>query len=55
MRQGGLYRIDCLNCKTEEKQSTYFGESARTLYDRGTEHLAALRRGDPESVLVEHR
>ena len=53
--RGGTYRIDCINFMPEVKQSTYYGESARTLYDRGAEHLASLKRGDPESVFVEHQ
>ena len=55
MKQGITYRIDCVLCKEEEKVVTYFGESARTMYDRGAEHLSAMRAGDPESVLVQHQ
>ena len=32
----------------------YIGESARTSFDRGAEHLAALRTSNIESPLVEH-
>ena len=54
MKQNVTYRIDCLVCKREGKVATYFGESARTMYDRGSEHLYALEAGDPNSVLVQH-
>ena len=39
-----LYRIDWLLCKLEEKETNYSGETARTLSDRGVEHLDKLRR-----------
>ena len=54
MRQGVVYQISCSSCKTDAKKTHYYGESARTGYDRGLEHLAALDRMNPESPLVEH-
>ena len=35
MRQNGVYRVDCLECKEANIMATYFGESAMTLFDRG--------------------
>ena len=35
-------------------QALYHGESARTPYDRGQEHLSALEKGNKESQLMEH-
>ena len=32
----------------------YWGETSRTAYDRGSEHLRAMRNGDKESPMVEH-
>ena len=54
MQQGVVYQISCSLCKAEAKKTYYYGESARTGYDRGLEHLAALGRMNPESPLVEH-
>ena len=55
MRQGCIYKMTCLLCKEQgEKISLYIGESARTAYDRGSEHLSAIRRRDEGSPLVEH-
>ena len=41
-------------CKESQKEVQYFGESARTSYDRGLDHQNALLKRDPESPLVEH-
>ena len=55
MTQGVTYRIDCLSCKEEQGRTvTYFGESARTCYDRGGEHWRAWKKGQKESVLTIH-
>ena len=54
MRQGALYQIICQDCKLEGRESVYCGETGRTLYDRGAEHLQAHNRRDKESVMVEH-
>ena len=32
----------------------YIGESSRTLFDRGLEHLTAIKKGNKESPMVEH-
>ena len=54
MKQGCNYTITCLICKSEGKVVQYFGESARTPFDRGSEHLAALMAENRESPLWEH-
>ena len=58
MRQGALYSIECMECHNHieegQQKAIYFGESGRTLFDRGAEHLTAHRLRNPESVLVEH-
>ena len=41
-------------CAREGKKTQYFGESGRTGYDRGAEHLASLNAEDDKSTLVEH-
>ena len=55
-RQGCVYVLECKTCKAEGGQRTvYVGESARTPYDRGLEHLGLISREDRESPCVEHR
>ena len=54
MQQGCNYIITCMICKEQGNQVQYFGESARTPYDRGLEHLAALKAENIESPLWEH-
>ena len=54
-RQGGIYRISCNTCKEKgQKESVYIGETARTLLDRGFEHLKAMETRNEDSPLVEH-
>ena len=33
-----LYKTTCLACKEKGKDTNYYGESARTAYERGKEH-----------------
>ena len=54
MTQGVVYQITCRLCKEDSKVTHYYGESARTGFDRGLEHSAALKNWDMESPLVEH-
>ena len=54
MRGGAVYSIWCLTCREEGKQSVYVGETKRTMFDRGSEHLKAIQERDQESPLVEH-
>ena len=54
MRAGVVYRITCLTCTKQNRKTVYIGESARTSWDRGVEHLEAIRREDRESPLIEH-
>ena len=37
-----------------EVETKYIGETGRTIFDRGLEHLTAHRKRNPESTLVEH-
>ena len=41
-----LYEIVCEGCRGEGKTTKYFGETARTGYDRGAEHWKSLRTGE---------
>ena len=56
MRQGALYSIECMEChhSQDNQKAVYFGETGRTLFDRGAEHLAAHRLRNKESILVAH-
>ena len=54
MRQNIVYRMTCVRCKEDDRTSCYIGESFRTSYDWGLEHLNAMRTGDTNSPLVEH-
>ena len=54
MTQGVIYSITCMRCKEKEVSTQYWGESARTGFDRGVEHLKGLQNQDPNSVLWEH-
>ena len=48
------YCIECMRCQESGTKAQYWGESARTGYKRGKEHVQALRKGDEESPLVKH-
>ena len=54
MRKGVIYRMRCMTCHEAGKKTFYIGETARAPFDRGLEHIDAIRRGDRESPLVEH-
>ena len=43
-----------MKCKEKGVDTQYYGESARTSFDRGVEHLTALEKMNLESPLVEH-
>ena len=57
-RQGVTYSILCITCQEERKTkqvvAAYEGETGRNAYDRGKEHLAALRKRSEDSVLWLH-
>ena len=54
MAQGANYTITCMICKDNGVQVKYFGETARTPYDRGHEHLSELGAKNSDSPLSEH-
>ena len=45
-KEGVIYKGQCLICDKEGKNSTYIGESSRSGYFRGRQHLKAI--GDPK-------
>ena len=53
-RQGVVYRIDCPECKAQEKEVVYFGESARCGMDRAIEHGYAISKRMEKHPVVAH-
>ena len=53
-RKGVVYRVTCQTCLKEGTIVYYIGESSHTLFDRGLEHLTAIRKRNVESPMVEH-
>ena len=52
--QNVTYEITCQICLKAGKTSQYIGESARTAFDRGGNHLADLRAYRTKNPLVKH-
>ena len=54
--KGVVYDMTCTTCEDEAKDKNdlnvplyrYTGTTARSIYERGAEHLKAFRDGDPE-------
>ena len=53
--KGVVYSMECLICKEDHQSATYIGETARTPYERGLEHLDLIRLNSEESPFVEHQ
>ena len=53
-RRNVLYQTSCLQCKEKGKESVYYGESSRTGFERGLEHVADIRSKDKESHIRRH-
>ena len=54
MRKGVVYSIMCKLCEAKGMKSVYFGESARTPFDRGQEQMSALDNQSEKSPLWNH-
>ena len=54
-RRNILYRTTCLECKEKGKDTFYIGESARTSYERGKEHLNDFQKMSEESHMFNHQ
>ena len=52
--ESSTYSVSCQECKGRGVDSRYFGETSRTPYLRGQEHLAGLRRGEEDNALWKH-
>merc|ERR1711954_216349 len=49
------YQIDCQNCKRQGKTVRYYGETGRTGFDRGQDHVKAIRQGDSKNACGKHQ
>ena len=45
-KEGVVYKAQCMSCEADGKSSIYIGESSKSVYVRGRQHLAATR--DPD-------
>ena len=46
--------LECWLCRLAGKTAKYIGESSRSAFQRGKEHLAAVRRGDTTNAIGKH-
>ena len=54
-RQGVVYKITCERCRVDRGLKVdYIWESARIPFDRGVDHLSAMRRVDTDHPLVKN-
>ena len=54
-KEGMIYSITCITCRdSQEKRVEYLGETGRSLFQRGTEHLEAILEKDEQHPLVKH-
>ena len=53
-REGIVYRITCLECQKGGVRAEYWGESARTGFERGEEHQAGLESRYEKNSLWKH-
>ena len=49
-----VYRITCLECERRQVKAEYTGETSRTAYLRGREHVEGLRNNNPKNALWKH-
>ena len=49
-----VYEVECGKCKGEGKRRVYVGESGRSAWERGGEHLRAWRAKEEGSFLWKH-
>ena len=53
-RRNILYQTSCIPCKSIGRASVYYGESARTAFERGLEHLSDFSKNAEESHMWRH-
>ena len=53
-RSCAAYRVDCLECETENLKAVYIGETGRNGYARGLEHQDGLEKEKEDNPLWKH-
>ena len=53
--QSITYQIDCITCQNKGKKVSYIGESGRTGFDRGLDHIKAISKGDTSNACAKHQ
>ena len=49
-----VYEIACLKCAETNKNSKYVGQTSRSAYERGSEHLKGLLDKNENNPLYKH-
>ena len=51
-----MYQVSCLDCEGGEQKKTamYVGQTSRSMYERGQEHLLGLRKKNENNPLFKH-
>ena len=52
--ENATYRITCIKCKQEGRDTHYVGETGFSCYSRGAQHSDGLRRKEEDNVLFTH-
>ena len=52
--EGVCYSLTCKGCKANNKASTYIGETSRTAYERGLEHIRGHENEEEDNCLWKH-
>ena len=53
-KEGVTYKITCKRCKNQGKEVIYWGESSRSFYERGKEHLDGQMNENDNNPLYKH-
>ena len=53
-RRNVVYRTSCLACRANGKESSYYGESSRTAFERGLEHARDFLTNQEDSHMYNH-
>ena len=53
-REGVVYKIVCIKCEQEKVRAEYWGETSRTGFERGEEHVTGLESRYEKNALWKH-
>ena len=53
-KPGVSYEITCTACEENESTAVYFGETSKTLFERGKKHMSEFRSGLSSNCMVIH-